>query len=86
MIHILSMYYLSGIDLNLNTQHYKIMKKPLLNQLIAEDSQLYTTPFSLIQKLESNYNSPDSEIIELMNDSEYLERINMLWNDSAELL
>ena len=39
-----------------------------------------------IFQLESNSKNLDNETVELMNDSEYLERLEMLWDDSAELL
>ncbi len=39
-----------------------------------------------ILQLESNFETPDLETAELINDSEYLQRVEMLWGDSAEWL
>ena len=60
------------------------MKKALLNTVRPEYSELNTTPFSFIQKLELNFNSLDNETIQVLNDSEYLERLDMLWSESAD--
>ena len=60
------------------------MKKALLNPVRPEHSQLDAIPFSFIQKLELNCRNLDDETIQVLNDSEYLERLDMLWGDSAE--
>ncbi|MDJ0534603.1 MAG: hypothetical protein QNJ70_19335 [Xenococcaceae cyanobacterium MO_207.B15] len=38
------------------------------------------------QKLEPNCKNLDNETVQVLNDSEYLERLEMLWEDSAERL
>ena len=60
------------------------MKKILFNSVKTEDSQVDTTHFSLSQKLEPNSKNLDNETVEVLNDSEYLERLEMLWDDLTE--
>ncbi len=62
------------------------MKKALLNRVRPEHSQLNTTPFSFIQQLEPNCKNLDNETVEVLNDSQYLNRLEMLWENSAEEL
>ena len=62
------------------------MKKILLNSVTTEHCQLDTTPFSFIIKLKSNFKTPDIETVELVNDSEYFQRIEILWGDLVEWL
>ena len=62
------------------------MNKTLLNLVKPQDSHLDNTPFSFIQKLKLklNYKNLNNETVEVLNDSEYLERVKMLWEDSAQ--
>ena len=64
------------------------MREILLNPANPEDYELDTVPVSSrsILQLELNFKTPDIETVELINDSEYLQRIDMLWGDSAEWL
>ncbi len=62
------------------------MKKALFNPVRPEHSQLDIIPFSLSQKLEPNCKNLDNETLQVLKDSEYLERLEMLWEDSAERL
>ncbi len=63
------------------------LKSPVLKLL--KPSQTYLHNIALKQsilQLETNFITPDIETVELMNDSEYLQRVEMLWGDSAEWL
>lgn len=60
------------------------MEKTLLNTAKSEHCQLDNTSASFALELEANFTTPDIETIEVVNDSEYFQRIEMLWGDSAE--
>ncbi len=62
------------------------MRQTLFNTAKWEHCHLAVTPFSFIQKLKLNLKPPDIETIGLVNDSEYFQRIEMLWGDSVEWL
>ncbi len=59
-------------------------KEALFNTVRPEYSQLDATTFSFIEKVVPNYKKLDNETVEVLNGSEYLERIEILWEDSAE--
>ena len=63
------------------------MKSPVVES--PKPSKTYFQSIALeesILQLESNFETPDLETAELINDSEYLQRLDMLWGDSAEQL
>ncbi len=62
------------------------MNKTLLNLVKPQHSRWDSTPFSFIKKLKSNRQNLEHETVEVLNDSEYLERLKMLWEDSAQKL
>lgn len=56
---------------------------------LAKPSQTYFQSIDLEQsilQLERDFENPDIETAELINESEYLQRVEMLWGDSAEWL
>lgn len=56
---------------------------------LLQPSKTYLHSIALKQsifQLERNFTTPDIETVELMNDSEYIERLEMLWEDSAQKL
>ncbi len=62
----------------------RIMRQTLLNLAKSEHCQLDNSSSSL--GLEPNFTTLDIETVELMNDSEYFQRIEILWGDSPEWL
>ena len=60
------------------------MEKTLLNTAKSEHYQLDNSSTAFALELEANFITPDIETVELVNDSEYFQRIEMLWGDSAE--
>ncbi len=56
---------------------------------LLKPSKTYLHRIALKQsifQLKANFKTPDIENDEIVNDSEYLQRIEMLWGDSAEWL
>ncbi len=54
---------------------------------LIKPSKTYLHSITLKQsilQIETNFATPDGETFELMNDSEYLNRLEMLWGDSSE--
>ncbi len=63
------------------------LKSPVLKLLKPSKTYLHNIALKQsILQLETNFITPDIETVELMNDSEYLQRVEMLWRDSAEWL
>lgn len=64
------------------------MNETLLNLIKPQYSQLDNTSFSFIQKLKLklklNYKNVNNKTVEVLNDSEYLERLEILWKNSAQ--
>ncbi|MDJ0678574.1 MAG: hypothetical protein QNJ18_01765 [Xenococcaceae cyanobacterium MO_167.B52] len=63
------------------------LKSPVVKLL--KPTKIYLHSITLKQsilQLEENLKTPDKETVEVLNDSEYLERLEMLWGDSAEWL
>ena len=60
------------------------MRETLFNEAKSEHCQLDKTPSYSIVQLELNFKTRDIETVELVNDSKYLQRVEMLWGDSAK--
>ena len=61
------------------------MKAPALK--LPKPSQTYIHSIAVKQsilQLERNFRTPDNETVQILNDSEYIERLEILWGDSAE--
>lgn len=63
------------------------LKSPVIKSIKPSKTYLHSITLKQpIFQLELNCQNLDTETVELMNDSEYLERLEMLWEDSAEEL
>ena len=66
------------------------MRETLLNPATSEyyqlDNHYQLDNTCSILELEPNFKTLDIETVELVNDSEYLNRIEMLWGDWVEWL
>ena len=63
------------------------MKSPVVELSNPSQTDIQSIPLEeSILQLEQNFESPDTETIELIDDSEYLQRVEMLWGDSVEWL
>ena len=70
----------------LNQGNYAL-KSPVVKLLKPSKTYLHSiTLKQSILQLKDNLKTPDVETLEVLNDSEYLERLDMLWGDSAEWL
>ena len=62
------------------------MKEQLLTLVKTEYCQIDTTPFAFMFDSEENFETLDIETLEVLDNSEYLERLEILWGDSEESL
>ena len=63
------------------------LKSPVVKLIKTSKTYLHSiTLKQSILQLEENFKTPDVETVEVLNDSEYLERLDMLWGDLAEWL
>lgn len=62
------------------------MKEQLLTPVKPQYCQIDTTPFTYILDSEENFETLDIETLEVLDNSEYLERLEIVWGDSEEWL
>ena len=61
------------------------MKFPVVKLLKPTKTYLHSiTLKQSILQLEDKLETPDNETLAVLNDSEYIERLDMLWGDSAQ--
>ena len=68
-------------------QKNSALKSPVVKLIKTSKTYLHSiTLKQSILQLKDNLKTPDVETLEVLNDSEYLERLDMLWGDLAEWL
>ncbi|MDJ0683036.1 MAG: hypothetical protein QNJ18_24630 [Xenococcaceae cyanobacterium MO_167.B52] len=64
----------------------QILFNSAFNSAKSEDEVLDTSPDSSVVEPQPNFKKPELETVELVNNYEYFQRFEILWDDLAEWL